>query len=68
MQFFVKSGNIPKDLFTGFKMRTRRYDLASISPLVRDIEVILSTEPNADNFRALVNNLRLKKEPIPSFM
>lgn len=49
-------------------MHTRRYDLASISPLVRDIEVILSTEPNADNFRALVNNLRLKKEPIPSFM
>jgi hypothetical protein len=60
VQFFVKSGNIPKELFLGFKMRTRRYDLSSISPLVRDIEVILSAEPNADNFRALVNTLRLK--------
>jgi hypothetical protein len=60
VQFFVKSGNIPKDLFVGFKMRARRFDLSSISPMVRDIEIILTTEPNSDNFRALVNTLRLK--------
>jgi len=41
VEFFVKSGNIPKDLFIGFKVKIRRYDLSSISPLVRDVEEIL---------------------------
>lgn len=68
VQFFVKAGNIPKDLLSGFKMRTRRYDLSSISAMVRDIEAVLANEPNAENFKALVNTLRLKEESIPNFL
>lgn len=41
VQFFIKSDNIPKDLFVGFRIHIRRYDLASISPLVKTIENIL---------------------------
>jgi hypothetical protein len=61
VEFFVKSGNIPKDLLAGFKMKIRRYDLSSISPLVRDIEEILYTEPNAENFKNMVSILNLRQ-------
>lgn len=37
VKFFIKSGNIPKDLFVGLKMCVRRYDLGNISPLVKNI-------------------------------
>lgn len=68
VQFFVSSGNIPRDLLLGFRVRTRRYDLPAISPLVREVEEILAEEPSADSFRQLAAALRLREEGLPGFL
>jgi hypothetical protein len=54
VQFFVRSGNIPKDLLVGFKMKLRRYDLSAISPIVREVEDIIISEPSADGFKGIL--------------
>ena len=38
VDFFAKPGNIPRDLMLNFRIKVRRYDLASLSPLIQDIQ------------------------------
>ena len=68
VKFFVRSGNLPREMMTGFSVRTRRYDLAPISAVVRDVEGILYGEPTPDTFRDLVDLLSLRKESIPAYL
>lgn len=48
-------------MFTGFRIKIRRYDLSSISAEVEAIQRILSSEPTPENFEMLVNSLQLKR-------
>lgn len=68
IDFFAKSDNLPRDLFVGFRMKIRRYDLTSLSAQIQNIHSILDSEPTPDNFRILVSSLNLKQEPLPNYL
>ena len=66
VDFFGKDDNLPKDLFTGFRIKIRRYNLGGLSQKAQDVQQILANEPIAENFKYLMHSLNLKEEPIPN--
>ena len=66
-EFFVNENTIPREFLIKFVPKVRRYDLEAVSPAYARIYEILETEPSPENFEDLVEILRLRANPIPSF-